>query len=411
MDYTLLRIEMERKFTEEIKKNLHVEMINDLLKAAQVDKRESLTNMFNGIYFKVAEDFCQDVWEICQEARKRTGYNSQIEFYVMNSPEYNAFCIESDGPDHPHIIAINSAIIKNFTKEELLFIVGHEIGHLWTGNRSIQEVIQFIFNENKSIPIYYHNRIMYWQRLSELSADRFGLLACRDLEPAVSSFFKLTSGLDWHELGIDIKSYIKKNDELLKELKGEQAFDQSTHPINPVRVKALQLFSKSKMFADSTAGKAIKLNKTLEKNIVKLVSEHSALAEGLNHDRMVFMATGGLIISGCDEELSIDEFEKIVSNISKYTLYPREYLEKMIKEKNVQKIFIQSVASILKANPSERDALMGYLLEMAFADSDINKAELQLLVEIGVKILGYNEKEVSQIIAGGIYTLYTPKVI
>jgi len=282
---------------------------------------------------------------------------------------------------------------------------------LWTGNRSIQEVIQFIFNENKSIPIYYHNRIMYWQRLSELSADRFGLLACRDLEPAVSSFFKLTSGLDWHELGIDIKSYIKKNDELLKELKGEQAFDQSTHPINPVRVKALQLFSKSKMFADSTAGKAIKLNKTLEKNIVKLVSEHSALAEGLNHDRMVFMATGGLIISGCDEELSIDEFEKIVSNISKYTLYPREYLEKMIKEKNVQKIFIQSVASILKANPSERDALMGYLLEMAFADSDINKAELQLLVEIGVKILGYNEKEVSQIIAGGIYTLYTPKVI
>ena len=410
MDYSLLRIELERSFTEEIKKNLHEKLINELLQAAQVDKRKSITNMFDGIYFKVAEDFCEDIWAICHEAQKSTGYEEKIEYYVMNSPEYNAFCIESDDKKHPHIIAINSAIIKNFTKEELLFIVGHEIGHLWTGNRSLQEVIHFIFNENKKIPFYYHNRIMYWQRLSELSADRFGLLACGELEPAVSSFFKLTSGLDWRELGINIRSYIKKNDELLNNLKGEQAFDQSTHPINPVRVKALQLFSKSPLFSDYKAGKELSADKKLEAAMQKLVEEHTALAEGLNHDRMVFMATGGLIVSGCDEAMAAEEYEKIVSYISRFTLYPRKYLEEMVKSKNVQDMFVKSIVNILKKNPSERDSLMGYLLDIVLADSDINQAELKLLVEIGVKIMGYSEKEVSQNIAGGIYSAFTPKV-
>ncbi|MCF7911087.1 MAG: M48 family metalloprotease [Candidatus Cloacimonetes bacterium] len=410
MDYSLLRIELERSFTEEIRKNLHEKLINELLLAAQVDKRKSITNMFNGIYFKVGEDFCEEIWAICQEAQKRTGYEGKIEYYVMNSPEYNAFCIESDAPDQPHIITINSAVIKNFTKDELLFIIGHEIGHLWTGNRSLQQVIQFIFNENKKIPFYYHNRIMYWQRLSELSADRFGLLACGDLEPAVSSFFKLTSGLDWRELGINIRSYIRKNDELLKNLKGEQAFDQSTHPINPVRVKALQLFSKSPLFNDTLAGNTLSADEKLEAAVQKLVEEHTALAEGLNHDRMVFMATGGLIVSGCDEAMAEDEYERIVSYISRFTLYPRKYLDEMVKSKNVQDKFVKSVVNILKENPSERDSLMNYLLDIVLADSDINQAELKLLVEIGVKIMGYSEKEVSQIIAGGLYTIFTPKV-
>jgi len=410
MDYSLLRIELERKFTEEIKKNLHENLINELLKAAQVDKNQSITNMFSGIHFKVEEDFCEDIWTICQEAQKRTGYEEKIEYYVMNSPEYNAFCIESDDKEQPHIIAINSAIIKNFTKEELLFIIGHEIGHLWTGNRSLQEVIQFIFNENKNIPFYYHNRIMYWQRLSELSADRFGLLACGELEPAVSSFFKLTSGLDWRELGINIRSYIKKNNELLKNLKGEQAFDQSTHPINPVRVKALQLFAKSPLFKDCLAGNELVADDKLAEAVRKLVEEHTALAEGLNHDRMVFMATGGLIMSGCDEAMAEEEYEKIVSHISRFTLYPRIYLDEIIKSKNVQDMFMKSVINILKENPSERDSLMGYLLDIVLADNDINQAELKVLVDIGVKIMGYSEKEVSQFIAGGLYSMYTPKV-
>ena len=410
MDYSKLRLELEKSFTEEITVSLRVNLIKKLLLAAQVDKTESINKMYKGIYFRVTDNFCKDIWGICQEAVKKTGYGKQIEFYVINSPEYNAFCLESDQEDQNHIIALNSAVLKNFTKEELLFIIGHEIGHLWTGNRSLQDAIQFIFNENKNIPIYYHNRIMYWQRLSELSADRFGLLACCELEHAVSSFFKLTSGLDWRELGINIRSYIEHNDELLEKIKGEEAFDQSTHPINPVRVKALQLFSKSSLFKSATENKKLIGDKKLEENVKKLVEEHTALAEGLNHDRMLFIATGGLIISGCDRVMDKEEYEKIVRYISRYTLYPREYLDEILKTKNVQDIFVQSTANILKENPSERDSMLHYLLDIAIADSDINELELDALVQIGVNVMGYNKKEVSQTIAAGLYSVYIPKV-
>ena len=146
MNYSKLRLELEKNFTEEITASLRVNLIKKLLLAAQVDKTQSINKMFKGIYFRVTENFCKDIWETCQEALKKTGYSKQIEFYVINSPEYNAFCLESDQEDQNHIIAINSAVLKNFTKEELLFIIGHEIGHLWTGNRSLQDAIQFIFN-------------------------------------------------------------------------------------------------------------------------------------------------------------------------------------------------------------------------------------------------------------------------
>lgn len=410
MDFAELRVELEKEFTEEITTSLRVELINKLLSAAQVDTKPSISKMFNGVYFKISVDFCPEIWRICQCAQKRTKFTGKIDFYIINSSEYNAFCLESTQPDQNHIICLNSSIIKNFSQDELLFVIGHEIGHLWTGTRALQEAIQFIFNENKKIPFYYHNRIMYWQRLSELSADRFGLLACGKLESAVSSFFKLTSGLDWYELGIKIEDYTRQNDKLLESVKGEQAFDQSTHPINPVRVKALQLFAQSKLFASASEDKTLDPDPELSKEIKQLMEDHTALAEGLNHERMLFMATGGLIISGCDQTMDQDEYEKIISYISRYTLYPRKILEEMIKNKDLQKIFVDSTVKILKANPSERDSMLSYLLEVAIADNDINEPELQLLVDIGVKVMGYNEKEVSQAIAAGLYSVYIPQV-
>jgi len=411
MDYSLLRIELEKEFTQEITKSLKVNLLQKLFTAAKIERQDSINRIFKGIYFRVTENFCKDIWDICQEAKKRTGYEPAIDFFVVNSPEYNAFCIDTDSIEEPDIVCINSSLVKDFNREELLFIVGHEIGHLWTGSRKLQDVIQFIFNENKQVPIFYHNRIMYWQRLSELTADRFGLLACGKLEPAVSSFFKLTSGLDWRELGINIRSYIDNNEELLENLKGEQGFDQSTHPINPIRVKALQLFAKSKLFKKVLNNQKLTIDKILEKNISKLVEEHSALADGINLQKMQFMATGGLIMSSCDQNIEQDEYDRIVSHISQYTLFPKIYLENMLKDQdNIQTIFVESIKKILAKNPLDRESMLKYLLDISISDSDINDKELELLLNIGVDVLGYSEREASQIIAAGLYTQYIPKV-
>ncbi|MCF7918543.1 MAG: M48 family metalloprotease [Candidatus Cloacimonetes bacterium] len=411
MDYSLLRIELEKQFTQEIKESLRVELIEKLLEKAKIDREDSLNKIFKGIYFKVTENFCKNIWEACQEAQKRTGYEGTIDYFVVNSPEYNAFCIETDRVEDPHIICLNSALVKDFTHEELLFIIGHEIGHLWTGSRKLSDVIQFIFNENKEIPIYYHNRIMYWQRLSELSADRFGLLACGELEPAVSSFFKLTSGLDWRELGINIRTYIDNNNELLEHLKGEQGFDESTHPINPVRVKALQLFSKSQLFQSAMKKDELIADEKLEDKIRMIVEEHTALADGINLQRMMFMATGGLIVSSCDEKVDADEVDRIISYISQYTLFPKKFLEEILKDqKNIQKKFVDSIKKILADSPLERESMLKYLLEIAISDNDINDKEFDLLVNIGINILGYSEKEAAQILAAGLYTQFIPRV-
>lgn len=411
MDYSELRIELEKQFTQEISESLRVDLLHKLFELAKIERQNSINRIFNGIYFKVTENFCKEIWDICQEAKERTCYTSEIDFYVINSPEYNAFCIDTDSEDDANIVCINSSLVKNFTHDELLFIVGHEIGHLWSGSRKLQDVIQFIFHENKQVPIYYHNRIMYWQRLSELSADRYGLLACKELEHAVSSFFKLTSGLDWRELGINIRTYIDNNEELLESTKGEQSFDQSTHPINPVRVKALQIFADSTLFKSAVEGKKLEFDEDLKDMIGKLVLENTVIAGGIDLQKMLFMATGGLIMSNCDADIDRDEYDRIVGYISQYTLFPKKFLEEIIKEpKNIEEKFISSIKKILENNPLDRELLLKYLLDISISDSDINEKELELLLDISIKVLGYSEQEAAQIIAAGLYNQYVPKV-
>jgi Zn-dependent protease with chaperone function len=85
--------------------------------------------------------------------------------------------------------------------------------------------------------------LMRWSRASEISADRAGMLCCKDLGSAATALFKTSSGLSGIGINRVLRSFRKQYEDLEIQIK---SFDNappwvSTPPMIPIRFKALEL--------------------------------------------------------------------------------------------------------------------------------------------------------------------------
>ncbi|HET6937996.1 MAG TPA: M48 family metallopeptidase [Nocardioides sp.] len=172
------------------------------------------------------------------------------EMYVRNNPFTSAMTIGMDKP----VIVINSALLDLLDEEEMRYVVAHELGHALSGHAVYHTLLRRLLRLAgvwNSIPggamgVRMIIAALYeWQRKSELSADRAGLLATQD--PAVAHRFlmKLASGsgdlsdLDQTSFFAQGQEYLDAGDmrdSVLKLL----LIEQETHPFAVVRSAELR---------------------------------------------------------------------------------------------------------------------------------------------------------------------------
>ncbi len=111
----------------------------------------------------------------------------------------NACTIGSSKP----IVVISGVCLSLLSYDELLFILGHEVGHIKSqhvlyhsiGN-FIPYIAEIIGNLTLGIGEIAMRGLMLllyqWYRMSEITADRAGLLACQNIDAAVSVMAKLS---------------------------------------------------------------------------------------------------------------------------------------------------------------------------------------------------------------------------
>ena len=92
---------------------------------------------------------------------------------------------------------LNSGAVDLLSKEQLDFIIGHEIGHIKSHHVIYHTLASFFANLISSYPIAsglitpIQVGLLYWNRMSELTADRAALLACQDEEVAIDTVIKM----------------------------------------------------------------------------------------------------------------------------------------------------------------------------------------------------------------------------
>ena len=404
-----LRVGLEIELEGKLYQTLEGKLVEKIIAEANYEPEENIwKNILEGHSFKVTEKMSPKLFELFQSVKRKLNYRKPIDFYITNSAELNAFALTRPDENDADIININSALVSMFDDDELRFVVGHEIGHLITRYARVVKLINFVFPEAEKMPIILAHKIELWQKVSELTADRFGYIASPSVEKCVSGFFKMASGLNTDRIDFDYKAYIADNEKILEYF--SQNRNIFTHPVNPLRIKAITLFSESNLYEDFTNEKEFtpddKLNAEMDKLIAILQTISSSPMDAY---RKQFLASAGLIMASVDKNINEDEYESILESLSNYTVFPQEYLNE-ICHTSTEEVFKSSIINIIQQNPAERFQLLQYMANIAFSDNSIFNKEINFLFEVGENMLGLSRREIAQILASTVQQGFIPEL-
>ncbi|MHB9054620.1 MAG: M48 family metallopeptidase [Paludibacteraceae bacterium] len=404
-----IRVALEMELEENLYQILEGRLVEKIIAEANYEPEENIwKNILEGHSFKVTEKMAPKMFELFQSVKKTLNYKKPIDFYITNSSELNAFALTRPDEKEADIININSGLVGMFDDEELKFVVGHEIGHLITRYARVGKLINFVFPVAEKLPMILAHKIELWQKVSELTADRFGFIASPNVEKCVSGFFKMASGLNTERIDFDYKAYIEDNEKILEYF--TQNRNMFTHPVNPLRIKAIKLFAESNLYQDFCTDKEFNTDEKLDDEMNKLITILQTIStSSMDAYRKQFLASAGLIIANVDKSLNNEEYENIVESLSNYTVFPQEYLNEICKS-NLEEIFKTSIINIIQQNPAERFELLQYMANIAFSDNSIFKKEINFLFEAGETLLGLTRREIAQILAATVQQGFIPEL-
>ena len=391
------KIELEQHLTEQIYAALHGELVEKIISLSSFDQSgHGLRSAMEGHSFKVEKRLMSHLHDLLYGVKEKLGFADPVDFYITGDSTVNAWTIAAAREGEPHIVNINSALINLMTDDELRFVVGHELGHLMNKNTEMLRLIGFVFPHGTVPPLVLQYKIRLWEQLSELTADRYGYMAVENLEACLSAFFKMTSGLDITKINMQVDAYLEENLKHLEYFINDKGLSRDTHPVNPIRVQSLNLYATSPD----------------EKALAEKMDEIIGALMKLSNDEVdyylgFFVATAGLIAINIDGEVTSEEIERVLNQLSSFHIFPRHFLDQVAEQKVVE-IFYSSIEEVLKRRPDMRDGMLVYIISLILADSSFNQQEVDFNFEIGEKCFGFTTKEIADRMAGAIQQNFVP---
>ncbi len=391
-------IELEKAIGKQIYDALQGEVVEEVLRKTHFSNNDAYwRNLMEGHSLKIEKDLLDGLYELCHEVKAKLDYNENVDFYITGDSTVNAFSLAAEHEGDPHIVNINSALFSLMTTDELKFVIGHELGHLINRDTALRRLINFVFPNPQTVPVTLQYKIMLHNQLAELVADRYGFLATENFEACVTAFFKLASGLDLTKMDVSIDALIADNNKRLDYFMNDKGVSRSSHPVNPIRVQALNLF------ANASA------QEELEEGMNGLISILLKVGGSeLEENYAKFLASSGIIVANLDSNISSEEFQRILHNLAGLKIFPRHFLDE-IAQGDYWQVFNESVNNILKINPGMKIDLLAYTIDIVMADKVISKDEIELINKFGATI-GFSDLEIASVIATSIQRSYVPSL-
>jgi Zn-dependent protease with chaperone function len=159
------------------------------------DRSAQLVFMSDAI--RCSDEQFPELLDLVERARRRLGMRVTPSVYLGESPYMNAM---TTGVRQP-VIVVRSALLDQMNDDELLAIIGHELGHLHADHPLYHSVASALVVGGASassairllgLPI--QRLLLRWLRHSELTADRAALLASRDLRACIGVMLTFAGG-------------------------------------------------------------------------------------------------------------------------------------------------------------------------------------------------------------------------
>lgn len=222
--------------------------------------KSSLYMEVSGDYFRVTEATCPRVYKLFQLALDRLNMDKEPELFIKPDYNFNAFAAGAK----ENFIVINSSCVENFTDEELLMDLGHELGHIKSGHmlyyslaNNINSLIGAFGGMSALLSTGLGYALMDWQRKSEFTADRAGMIAAMNYEQVQSNMIKYMGHGSAKDVDFSIDNVMEqyKDFDLAKEsVIGKLLYAGLTlgmsHPWSVLRIKELSDWNNSGDYKD-----------------------------------------------------------------------------------------------------------------------------------------------------------------
>ncbi|MBK6917422.1 MAG: M48 family metallopeptidase [Deltaproteobacteria bacterium] len=191
---------------------------------------------------------------------------AEPELYVNTDPVPNAYTY---GHTRPFVV-LTSGLVDMLDDEELLFVIGHELGHVRFGHvlytvlaRNIVTILEIIgkatlglgqlLGFGLALPLFD------WYRKAELSADRAGMLCVQDADVPMRVLMKLAGGsttmyeqMNQQEFLRQIRAYEDADESTLNKMYKVLLTAFRTHPFPIMRAKHIDEWVRSGEFTRLT---------------------------------------------------------------------------------------------------------------------------------------------------------------
>jgi Zn-dependent protease with chaperone function len=176
------------------------------------------------------------------------------QVYIVNSPHLNAGTF---GTEEESFIVIHSALVDQYTDEELRFVIGHECGHIHNSHVVYLTTLHFL----RLVAEAYLGLIVMpailplnaWSRRAEITSDRAGMLCSKDPLVAARALTKLVVGSRKLYEEFNLEAFLEQYEEG-KESIGRYMEALASHPFLPKRVLAMRVFAESELYKKHEAG-------------------------------------------------------------------------------------------------------------------------------------------------------------
>lgn len=220
------------------------------------------------------------------------------------------------------LVRLTSSAIEGLSDGELASVIGHEFGHL-VFRHCRWNLLERPDNEAGSIetvlPLMGDLFYREWKQKREISADRMGAIAAGNFRDAATGLVKVCFGLSSANFDVgEIDSLVAQ----LEELKGRVEIEDdenTTHPVYPIRLKALQLFCDAYFSEDFCDRKLTEVDRKVDA-LYDLISRRTR--NDVESAALKLYATAGLDMISNRKEPSNREIREMCDTIARFTSWP-----------------------------------------------------------------------------------------
>jgi len=379
MTASKIRCRNDLKLYEKLLSNTDVKHAKQKLeKLEREQKHHSIRRHLLATSVRLSQSMSKPLHNMASHCRERLGIDSPLELYAYASPQFNAACFKPE--DGRVFVMFSSAILESFSETELLFVMGHELGHHYYRHHDIP--IGYVLKQREHTPPELALDLFTWSRYAEVSADRAGAFCADNLGSVAKALFKLASGISsTHIIKFDLDQFLNQVDDMMAfdSEPGHSSSEQDwflTHPFSPLRVKALKYFHESELMGGGTIS-PIELEDHV-RNIMD-VMEPSYLEGKTSATRAMRNLFIAAAIAIADIHQGISDKER---RVLKQFLSNKHTIDNLDSDKLRELLPQRIVEAKTHTTVSQRMQVVRDLCVVASAEQEIADAETDLLLEI-----------------------------